>query len=180
MTTRMFSKMVYIGQINTFEQLKPGAVPKFCKARPVPFALKAAVERELDRLESEGILDKVQYNEWVAPVVPVPKTEGTIRLCGDYKVTINPQLEVHQYPLPKPDNIFATLAEGKWFSKIDLKHAYQQMTLAENSGQYVTINTHFVVLLYPSTFWCSLGTSTVSKSDGYRVTRVTQGDLLSG
>ena len=133
-----------LGQINTFEatlQLKEGAIPKFCKARPVPFALKAAVERELDRLESEGILKKVSYSEWAAPVVPVPKAEGTIRLCGDYKVTINPQLEVDQYPLPKPDNIFATLSEGKWFSKIDLKHAYQQLELAESCRPYVTINT---------------------------------------
>jgi len=75
-------------------------------------------------------------------VVPVPKTEGTIRLCGDYKVTINPRLEVDQYSLPRPDNIFATLAEGKWFSKINLKHAYQQMKLAENSCPNVTINTY--------------------------------------
>jgi len=51
-------------------------------------------------------------------------------------------LEVDQYPLPKPDNIFATLAKGKWFSKTDLKHTYQQMKLAENSCPYVTINTH--------------------------------------
>ena len=76
-----------LGQINnTFEaalQLKPGAKPKFCKACPVPFALKAAIEKELDRLESEGILEKVSYSEWAAPVVPVPKAEGTIRLCGD-------------------------------------------------------------------------------------------------
>ena len=107
--------------------MKPGAKPKFCKARPVPFALKAAIKEELDRLESEGILEKISYSEWAAPVVPVPKAEGTIRLCGDYKVTINSQLEVDQYPLPKPDDIFATLAEGKWFSKIDLKHAYQQL-----------------------------------------------------
>ena len=134
-----------LGKINTFVatlQLKPGVIPKFCKARLVPFALKAAIERDLDRLESEGILEKVSYSEWAAPVVPVPKTEGTIRLCGDYKVTINPQLEIDQYPLLKPDNIFATLAEGKWFSKIDLKHAYQQLNLAENSRPYVTVNTH--------------------------------------
>ena len=94
-----------LGQINTFEaalQLKPGAKLKFCKARPVPFALKAAIEKELDRLESEGILEKISYSEWAAPVVSVPKAEGTIRLCGDYKVTINSQLEVDQYPLPKP------------------------------------------------------------------------------
>ena len=134
-----------LGQMKTFEailQLKPGAKPKFCKARPVPFALKAAIDRELDRLESEGILEKVSYSEWAAPIVPVPKQEGNIRLCGDYKVTINPQLEVDQYPLPKPDNIFATLSGGKWFSKIDLKHAYQQIQLAESSKPLVTINTH--------------------------------------
>ena len=44
--------------------------------------------------------------------------------------------------MPKPDDIFATLAEGKWFSKIDLKHAYQQLNLTESSCPYVTINTH--------------------------------------
>ena len=131
--------------MNTFEahlQLKEGAKPRFCKARPVPFALKEAIDRELDRLEAEGILERVAYSEWAASVVPVPKTEGQIRLCGDYKVTINPVLEVDQYPLPKPDNIFATLATGKFFSKIDLTHAHQQMKLKEDSRDYVTINTH--------------------------------------
>ena len=62
-----------LGKINTFEAM----IPKFCKACSVPFALKAAIERELDRLESEGILEKASYSEWAAPVVPVPKTEGT-------------------------------------------------------------------------------------------------------
>ena len=134
-----------LGVMNTFEarlQVKEGARPRFCKARPVPFTLKAAIDRELDRLENEGILEPVTYSEWAAPVVPVPKTEGQIRLCGDYKVTINPVLEVDQYPLPKPDNIFATLSTGKVFSKIDLTHAYQQMKLTEDSRNYVTINTH--------------------------------------
>ena len=83
-----------------------------------------------------GISEKVSYSEWVAPV---PKPEGNIRLCGDYKVT---KLEIDQYPLPKPDSIFATLSEGKWFSKIDLKHAYQQSKLAETSKLLVTTNTH--------------------------------------
>ena len=134
-----------LGQISKFEvtlQLKPTATPKFCKARSVPFALQAAVERELDRLEGEGILERVPYSQWAAPIVSVPKPEGTIRICGDYKVTINPQLEVDQYPLPKPDTIFSTLSEGKWFSKIDLTHAYQQLKLSPTSRELVTINTH--------------------------------------
>ena len=52
-----------------------------------------------------------------------------------------PQLEVDQFPLPKPDTIFSTLSEGKWFSKIDLTHA-QQLNLSPNSRELVTINTH--------------------------------------
>jgi len=86
-----------LGVMNTFEvtlQLKEGARPKFCRARPVPFALKGVIEEEFDRLEAEGILEKVAHSDWAASVVPVPKAEGQIRLCGDYKVTINPVWEV--------------------------------------------------------------------------------------
>ena len=133
------------GEMNTFEatlHLKNGARPRFCRARPVPFALKETIEQELDRLETSGIIEKVTYSPWAAPVVPVPKGDGHIRLCGDYNVTINPKLEVDKYPLPKPEEIFATLAGGKIFSKIDMTHAYQQMRLTEDCRILVTINTH--------------------------------------
>ena len=82
------------------------------------------------------------HSKWAAPIVPIPKEGGKLRLCGDYKVTINPVLEIDQYPLPKPDDLFATLAGGKQFTKIDLTHAYQQMNLEESSRELVTVNTH--------------------------------------
>ena len=107
----------------------------------VPFALKPVIGRELDQLESEGTLEKVSYSKWAVPVVPVPKPEGNIRLCGDHKFTTNPQFEIDQYSLPKPDNILQH-CQGKWFSKIDLKYANQQIKLAETSRPLVTINTH--------------------------------------
>ena len=56
-------------------------------------------------------------------------------------MTVNQALEVDQYPLPKPDDLFATLAGGEKFTKLDLSQAYQQLPLDE-SMQYVTINTH--------------------------------------
>ena len=133
------------GPMNTFEArltLKSDASPQFHKARPVPFALKPAIERELDRLEREGVIQKVTHSSWAAPLVPVPKGDGHLRLCGDYKVSINPYLEVDQYPLPKPTELFATLAGGKIFTKIDLSHAYQQMNLEKSSRELVTVNTH--------------------------------------
>ena len=65
--------------------------------------------------------------------MPVPKKDGTFRISGDYKVTVNPALEVDQYSLPKPEDIIATLAGGTAFSKIDLSQAYQQLLLDNES-----------------------------------------------
>ena len=134
-----------LGKMRHFKatlKLLPDVQPKFHRPRPVPFALKEAVERELDRLEEAGVIEKVTHCEWAAPVVVVPKKNGTVRLCGDYKVSINQALMVDQYPLPKPSDLFAALSGGKWFTKLDLAQAYTQMELDEVSRQFVAINTH--------------------------------------
>ena len=89
-----------------------------------------------------GVLRKVEYSEWAAPIVPVPKKDGSLRLCGDYKVTVNPALNVDQYSLPKPADFLSSLAGGQRFSKLDLTSAYQQVPLDEISAKLTTINTH--------------------------------------
>ena len=122
--------------------VKEGAKPKFFKPRSVPFALKEAIEKDLDRLEQLGVVTKVNYSEWAAPIVVVPKPDGSVRICGDYKVTINPVLEVDHYPLPTPEDLFATVAGAKCFSKLDLSQAYQQVELKEESRKFVTVSTH--------------------------------------
>ena len=118
--------------------VKPETKPIFFRPRSIPFAIKEAVEKELDQLETEGIIEKVASSEWAAPIVPIPKGDGNIRVYGDYKVTINPFLVVDQHPLPKPEELFSSLSG----SKIDLSYAYQQMVLEEDSHKYVVINTH--------------------------------------
>ena len=80
--------------------LESYAAPRFHKPRSVPFALKEAVGRELDEMEAARVLERVTHTRWAAPIVPVPKKNGQIRICGDFKVTINPVLQVDQYPLP--------------------------------------------------------------------------------
>ena len=122
--------------------VNPQAQPRFCKARPVPFALKHKVEAELDRLHKEGIVEAVQSAEWAAPIVPVVKSDGSVRICGDYRLTVNQASRLDSYPHPRVDELFATLAGGKTFSKLDLQHAYLQLPLETNSKQYTTINTH--------------------------------------
>ena len=87
-------------------KINPDATPKFLKPRSVPYALKPAIENDLQRLENAGIIKHVTYSDWATPIVPVPKADGTVSLCGDYKVTINQHLRIDQYPMPKAEDIF--------------------------------------------------------------------------
>ena len=114
----------------------------------MPYALKPKVEEELRRLQNEGILTKVEWSEWATPIVPVPKKDGSVRLCGDYKVTVNPELQPERCPLPRIEDIFADLAGGQKFSKIDLRQAYHQLEIEEDSKKYLTINTHTGLFQY--------------------------------
>ena len=67
----------------------PQAQPRFYRPHNVPYALKGKVENELDRLEKEGVIEKVQSSDWAAPIVLVVKQDGSVRICGDYKLTTN-------------------------------------------------------------------------------------------
>ena len=106
------------------------------------FAIKGKVGNELDHLEETRVLRKVEHSEWAASIVPVPKKDGSLRLCGDYKVMVNPALNMNQYPLPKPADLLSSLAGGQRFSKLDHTAAYQQVPLDEMSAKLTTINTH--------------------------------------
>ena len=139
---------VFTDELGTIKPAKaklcvsPTATPKFNRPRSVPYALKAAVEEELDRLEQAGVLERVDHSEWATPIVVVPKKDGRVRICGDYKVTVNPVLDINQYPLPRPEDLFATLAGGKHFTTLDLSHAYNQIVLDDEARKFLTINTH--------------------------------------
>ena len=73
--------------------VKEDAVHKFHKSRPVPYALRQRVDDELDALENQGVWRKVRYAKIAAPIVVVLKDSknpaGPIRICGDYKTTVN-------------------------------------------------------------------------------------------
>ena len=119
----------------------PDTQPRYFKPRPLAYSLKAKVERELDRLQAAGVIKPVQFSDWAAPIVPVVKTDGNIRICRDYKVTVNAVSKLDNYPLPRVDDLFSAMTGGQMFSKLDLTQAYQQVSLSENSKKYTTINT---------------------------------------
>lgn len=144
--------------------LRDGAVPVFCKARPVPYALRSAVDAELDKMEIEQVVTRVKHSDWATPLVVVPKPQGAVRICCDFKVTLNRVLQMEHYPLPLSKDIFAKLRGGKLFSILDLKGAYLQLPVREDCKHLLTVNTHKGLFRYnflpyglassPSIFQC--------------------------
>jgi hypothetical protein len=47
-----------------------------------------------------------------------------------------------QYPLPRIEDIPASLSEGETFTKLDLRQPYMHTEMSEESKKYLTINTH--------------------------------------
>ena len=66
---------------------------------------------------------------WSSPVVIVPKRDNTIRVCIDYR-QLNKTLVKDSFPLPRIDDIFATLRKSKFFTSIDLKSGYHNISVA--------------------------------------------------
>ena len=92
------------------------AAPRFFKARPVPLAYRARVDAEMDRQINLGLWEPVKDSRWAAPMVVVPKADGSLRLCGDYRLTVNKAARVHQYPLPRVEELLANLSGCSIFS----------------------------------------------------------------
>ena len=64
------------------------------------------VDAELDKLVKQGILTPVQFSEWAAPIVPVLKSDKKhVRICGDFKQTVNRASHVDKYPIPKIEDL---------------------------------------------------------------------------
>lgn len=123
-------------------QLKRNVQPVYLKARSVPFAIRDAVKEEIENLVKEGVLVKVNHSSWATPVVPVMKLNNKVRLCGDYKITINPNLVVDEHPLPTVEELFANVSGGDKFTKIDLSQAYLQLEVDPECQELLTLSTH--------------------------------------
>lgn len=123
-------------------EVLPGTKPSFFKPRPIPLAWKPVIEQKFNEFCDSGMMEPVENADWASPIVPVMKPGGDLRICGDYKVTINKFLVDFKYPLPRIEEIFASLQGGQLFSKLDLSNAYNQLELDDESQNLCTLSTH--------------------------------------
>ncbi|XP_033002290.1 uncharacterized protein K02A2.6-like [Lacerta agilis] len=131
----------YKGPPINFE-LDQGVTPVRLKPRRVPFALQPKIEAELDKLVQQKVLEPVDSARWETPIVTPLKANGEVRICADYKCTINKAIRGNSYPIPVVSQLLAKLAGGKVFAKIDLAQAYQQLPVTPQTAEAQTIVTH--------------------------------------
>lgn len=150
----VFSKSA-TGTIKHFKidiHLTDNAKPIFYKPYSLPYGLRDATEKELDRLIKVNTIYPVRHSKWATPIIAVQKkttdSSVVVRLCADCKVTINKFLVKDHYPLPQIEDIFASLSGAKIFCVLDLRDAFQQIEVAESSQELLTVNTHLGLFRY--------------------------------
>lgn len=129
-------------------KLKDNVTPKFRKPSVVPYSLRETVKSQFEDMLRKGIVKRVDFSDWASQIVLAKKKDGRIRVCCNYKPTLNPCLESNEYPIPNVDDILFTLNGNKCFSVIDLSGAYLQLALDEKSRMLTTINTHIGLFSY--------------------------------
>uniref|UniRef100_A0A669FAM3 Reverse transcriptase domain-containing protein n=1 Tax=Oreochromis niloticus TaxID=8128 RepID=A0A669FAM3_ORENI len=122
-------------------KVDPTVKPVRQKLRRLPFAVRASVSAELDRLLKAGVIERIDASSWVSPIVVTGRKTGGIRLCADLREP-NKAVITDCYPLPHVDELFASLQGAKMFSTIDLANAYYQLPLHEDSRDLTAFITH--------------------------------------
>lgn len=123
-------------------ELLPGVSPVFLKAANPPYALKDRIAKELKEMQEKGTIEYVENSKWASQLVIVHKRDGSLRLCCNYKNTLNPRIKDNKYPLPLIEDLLNALGGFSCFTSLDLSRAYLQLPLDEDSSYYTTVNTH--------------------------------------
>ena len=106
--------------------------PKFHKTWSVPYSVYPRVKAEPKRLEDQAMLLQGDWSDWTTPIEPEVKRNGTSRICGSFKVPINPVLHDH-HPLPHMDDTFTSLTGRRCCLKTDWAQAHLQVEVEVSS-----------------------------------------------
>lgn len=101
---------------------------------PISPAMQRVVNSELDKMLAQGIVER-SNSPWSSPILLVPKRDGSHRFCVDFR-KLNSVTERDAYPLPYVSHILDKLRDARYLSTLDIKSAYWEIPMAENSKQY--------------------------------------------
>ena len=112
------------------------------KQRPyrLPLTKRAVVDKEIGDMLEKGII-RPSYSPWASPITLVPKPDGSVRFCGDYR-KLNAVRVEDSHPLPHIQDIFDALHGSSVFTTIDLRSGYWQIPMAESDIPKTAFVTH--------------------------------------
>jgi hypothetical protein len=108
-------------------ELKPNTAPIYKTPYRVTTPELAELKEHIKELLEKGCIC-TSSSTWGAPMIFVPKKDGTQRMCMDYHV-LNEDTIKNKYPLPRIDDLFDQLRGACVFSKIDLRSGYHQLKI---------------------------------------------------
>lgn len=119
-------------------KVKENCQPSFQKPRQVPYALRPKVEAKLTHLQRKTVSCLKQ--DTMTRLSQLSRQLSEVGQCDC--VSVYPVLLAEQHSLPRTEDIFRNLAGEKHFSKLDLRQAYHQLEVTEESNNNLTITTH--------------------------------------
>lgn len=123
--------------------------PIIVKRRVLPYGLRDAVKHELSKMKVEEIIKSVESTQLAIPIVTLLKKDGqTLRICDDYRITVDKALCNYGCTTEEPEDILNRMAGAARFTTIDLKTTHLQIPLDEKSSNASTINTPFGMFRY--------------------------------
>lgn len=140
--------------------------------------MKGAIEQELDCLVETRMVEKVSHAGWAAPIVAVPKWDGTVDLCGDYKVMANKELDIDQYPLPCPEDLMTYLTGDRNFPSWTYQRRTSKCYLIRVTSIHHRKYPQGTIPLYPVTFRNSICFGRFPESGGHNTARHSRHNLL--
>ena len=103
-------------------------------------AERRVIDKALDEMIEAGVV-RPSKSPWSSPVVLVPKKDGSIRFCVDYR-KLNKVTKIETYPLPRVDEALRAFQGSQCFSVVDMQSGYWQIPLDEQSIPKTAFITH--------------------------------------
>ncbi|XP_073668194.1 uncharacterized protein [Paramisgurnus dabryanus] len=115
--------------------------PTPSRQRPyrVPERLVDPLKKEVELMMELGVIEP-STSEWCSPVVIVPKKDGTLRICIDFR-RLNAQSQFDAYPMPRIDDLLERIGKAKYITTLDLCKGYWQVPLDPASRPYTAFRT---------------------------------------
>ena len=111
--------------------------------------MRDIVDTEIKRMIADDIIEPVpsEPTPWLLPALILPKKDGTIRIVCDARAA-NKAIKRFRYPIPTIDDIIHEMNGWKIMSLLDVRKAYHQLMLSENSRYITTFSTHSGIYRY--------------------------------